>query len=324
MTTVEDADKLFNDVTKAMQEDDSNKLSELLAQETPEQEQPDEPELPADEPEEEVPQDDDSPTTEEEETPPTEDKSGKTPNVPDDVADLRAKLQKLEKENHSLRSQAGRVPAVQRKLAKLDKELEALRASPSSQTSTKVKPKVDELLKDVRATDPVLADAISNALAAAISEIEKETITKDEQTLRTLRETTAEEYREAEATRLLEMYPEAPAVFQSPQWSEWKKAQPERVRALALSDNADEVALAFELFARDLQSRYPDMMPAPAATHEVDTDKARQIEETRNRQKQTQPQGGTHKTPVKGRMPMDAESLFLKYSEDIRKNLHGT
>ena len=39
--TQEEANKLFNSVSQAMREDDSNKLSELLAEESPEeQEQP--------------------------------------------------------------------------------------------------------------------------------------------------------------------------------------------------------------------------------------------------------------------------------------------
>lgn len=308
MTNELDANKLFNDVTKAMQEDDSNKLSELLAEETPlDEEQPDDTPL-ADEPEEiEV---------EDENSPPEEEAGEEEENDP--LAELREQLAAMQKENQSLRSQAGRVPHVQRKLDELDKKLAQLTASPSSQASAKITPKVDELLKDIEDTDPVLAKAMKEVVAAAVDGIDDEYRSREIENLTALREQEAKAHQEAEIARLLEMYPMAPEVFASPQWTEWKKEQPDHILNLAQSNSADAVAMAFDLYARDMQAQYPEL-----AAKLGGNEKANKVEEERHRKKQTAANLDRPNVPAKDKGPTNPEALFAKYSEEIRKEIHG-
>lgn len=305
----DDINKLFNDVSKAMQEDDSNKLSELLAQETPEEEEHPEQELPADEPEDEPAEEVEEESSED--SPPEE--ADKDP-----LEDLRAQLAAMQKENQALRSQAGRVPHVQRKLDELDKKLAQLTASPSSQASAKITPKVDSLLKDIDETDPVLAKALREVVATAVEGIDEEHRSREIENLTALREQEARAYQEAEAQRLLEMYPMAPQVFQSPQWAEWKKEQPDHILKLAQSNNADAVALAFDLYAKDMQAKHPEL-----AAQAGGNDKANKVEEERQRKQRTAANLESANAPVKGKGPQNPEALFAKFSEEIRKELNG-
>ena len=313
-------DKLFQEVSKAMQEEDTLKVSELLAQETPdtdnEQEHPED-ELPADEPE-----DDTEETSEEEESDNEEEESPseKTGKKDDDpLAELRTQLAALQKENQSLRSQAGRVPHVQRKLDEMDKKLAQLMASPSSQASAKITPKVEQLLKDIDDTDPTLAKALKEVVATAVEGIDEEHRSREIENLRALREQEARAYQETEAQRLLQMYPMAPQVFASPQWAEWKKEQPDHVLKLAQASDADAVALAFELYARDMQAKYPETV-APKLEN---NDEANRVEEERKRKKQTAANLDRGNAPLKDKGPADPAALFAKFSEEIRKELNG-
>lgn len=320
MTNDFDPNKLFQEVSKAMQDDDTLKVSELLAQETPEaddEQEHTEDDLLADEPEENAEETSDEEESENEEEDSPSEKTGKEDDDP--LAELRTQLSALQKENQSLRSQAGRVPHVQRKLDELDKKLAQLMASPSSQASAKITPKVEQLLKDIDDTDPTLAKALKEVVATAVEGIDEEHRSREIENLRTLREHEARAYQEAEAQRLLQMYPMAPQVFASPQWAEWKKEQPDHVLKLAQASDADAVALAFELYARDMQAKYPDAV----GTGQADNDEANKVEEERKRKKQTAANLDRGKAPLKDKGPSDPAALFAKFSEEIRKELNG-
>lgn len=335
--TDSEAQKLFNQVSKSLQNADSEKLSELMEQEAPLEEAPIE-EVKPEEAEESVeqPEDDDG---KEEVTPPEEkaEEAGEEKKEevaePDELTKLREQLAKVSKENHALKSQAGRVPHVQRKLQELDKKLEEiakLRASPSSQPSAKIKPKIDDLLKGVKSTDPELADAIAAAIAEATDGLAADSLTNEEKTLRLIRDNEHQTYQDLEANRLLEMYPNAPDVFASSSWAEWKSTQSPRMQGLATSDSADDVATAFELYARDMMAKHPELAAktevakeeTPAAKS-AEALKAEQIETERKRKKETSANVQNPSAPGKVGMPDDPEALFKKFSEQIRKERTG-
>lgn len=325
MTDDKEANKLFEQVSKAMQEQDTLKVSELLAQEAPEEEPLDE-DIPADENEpevEEVEDDEEIPHEQDEEDTSEEDEDSagdKADNEEDDsLKELREQLAALKKENQSLKSQAGRVPHVQRKLDEIDKKLKQLQASPSSQPSAKITPKVDELLKDVEDTDPALAKAIRESLTTAIDGFDEQQRSREIEHLKALREEEQKAYYEAEAERLLEMYPNAPEVFASPHWAEWKKKQPKHILDLAQSDSADAVALAFDLYAKAMQEEYPELAPVKS-----ESEKANKVEQERQRKQHKAANLSRSNVPAKGKEPTNPDALFAKYSEQIRKDLTGT
>lgn len=336
-----DAATLFNQISKAVQNDDSDKLSTLMNPQASVEDV-------------EVPVVEDKPANVSDDVQPDDDNKEETPDplAEDKPADdnandkddtkpvekseldiLKEKLAKAEKDNHSLRSQAGRIPHVQRRIQELDKKLEELaksKTSPSSQTSTKIQPKVLELLKGLKETDSELADTIANAIEAATNGVADEMLTKEEGTLRLLREQEFQTYQEHETNRLLEMYPNAPEVFRSPSWAEWKNEQSERVLGLATSNNADDVSFAFKKYAEDMIAKYPelakvedkvvaDATPPASATSEA----AKKVEAERQRRKETAVNVSNPSAAGKVGLPDDPEALFKKFSEEIRKERTG-
>lgn len=336
----EDAERLFNNVSKAVKDNDLEKLDTLYREPTPddtELEDDTAPDVDDDTPDDSQPDLDDQPDDEEgkETSPPDEadeelpDEEDKGTGVDKELAELKAQLESMKKENHALKSQAGRVPHVQKRLRELDKKLEELKsASPSSQTSTKIKPKLDELLSDLKETDSVLAETIARAIEQATNGVDEELRAREIENLSFMREREAREYQAQEASRLLEMYPNAKEVFTSPHWAEWKEKQSEGVLALATSSNADDVARAFKLYADDMVAQYPDLAKSTADTAKKTDDpeaaaKAKKIEEERARKKQTA--ANIHSPSAQGKtaLPDDPEALFKKFSEQIRKERTG-
>ena len=316
-----EAQELFAQVSTAIQ--DADKLNELMSAEPTEEEEitetPTSEETTTEEENTSVEMTEET-TTEEEETPPAK----------SELDELREQLQKMQKENHALRSQAGRMPHVQRKIKELDAKLEELNqraASPSNRPSTAINEKVKAALKGIGDTDPELADAIAEAMKTAISGQEDHMLTRERETLELLRQQEYQAYQAGEVQRLLDMYPNAPEVFASQSWKEWKSQQTERIIALADSDSADDVSFAFKLYADAMLAQNPNL----AAQVDKDTGvdeaanraKAAQIEQERKRKQEKSVVVGSPAAQGKVSLPDDPEALFRKYSEEIRKNISG-
>ena len=230
-----DPQKFFNEVSQAIQGDDNVKLSSLFEQETPEEERPEE-EVPAEEPEQELQEEDnEQPAEEAGEEQETEQKDE------DPIAALRAEIETLKKGQHEIKSQSGRVSSLQRRLAEYDKKLAELDKATSSQASTKVKPEIEEALKELQETDPVLARTIQSVMDKALGGVDAEMHTKERERITALRDADYAAYQEEQKEVLLSHVPNAVQVFQSDSWSKWKQSQPKHVLDLAQSDDAQAV-----------------------------------------------------------------------------------
>lgn len=342
--STEEAQKLFNQVGKAIQESDSVKLSEIMDKQPLTEEEPKTEDQPADGTTDEVVNEPVDAAKEDETDPPEQKADDNVEKKDENPVEEKTELDKLKeqlaavsKENHALRSQAGRVPHVQRKIKELDKKLEELtkqHASPSSQPSTKIKPKVDELLKGIRGTDAELADAIAAAIAEAVDATAQDIRTTEIDTVKLLRANEVSTHQDVEAQRLLEMYPNAPDVFKSSSWSDWKSnLQSEgrdRILGLAVSDNADDVALAFELYAKDMVAKHPELAKvsekkeeSTSVSNPAAAKKAEEVEAERKRKKESSVNLSNPTAPGKVGLPDDPNALFSKYSEEIRKQRTG-
>lgn len=319
-----EAQELFNQVSTAIQ--DADKLNELMSTE-PEEEESEEVSTETEETGTSTEEEEETPSNETEEITTEEEEEAQPKN---ELDELREQLQKMQKENHALRSQAGRMPHVQRKIKELDAKLEELTqraASPSNRPSTAINEKVKETLKGIGETDPELAEAIAQAMATAISGQEDHMLARERETLELLRQQEYEQYRSGEVQRLLDMYPNAPEVFTSPSWKQWKSQQTERILALAESDNADEVSYAFKLYADAMVALNPELAAQVSKDTSVDDAankaKAAQIEQERKRKQEKSVVVGSPAAQGKVSLPDDPEALFRKYSEEIRKNISG-
>lgn len=243
---------------------------------------------------------------------------------PDELAKLREQLDKLGKENHALKSQAGRVPHVQRRLKELEERLEALnKPSPANHPSATIQPKVLEKLKGIRESDPELADAVAKAIEEATSGIAAETVARQREILELQRNQELESYQAAQIGLLLEMVPNAKEVVASPQWSEWKNAQSADIVRLAESDDAASVALAMRLYGEDMRVKYPQLAQQPQKTEatkpsDEDAAKAAKIEQERIARQAAAAKVSPSSVTPQGGLPDDPEALFKKYYADIR------
>lgn len=332
-----EADKLFAQINGAMSADDNVKLTELTASaegEVAEVEQAQE------EPEQETTSDEQVEDTSSEDTttqdgkesqesdtppePPAQAESVETAQAkePNELELLKDQLAKLKKENHGLKSQAGRVPSVQRQVAELTKKLEELQtaSTPSNLPSSKLTAKLQDSLKDIEKTDPALAKAIIDAVNAASDEVATDNIARNREVLTTIRDSAIEEQKQVQMGLLLEDYPNAIEIFKSDGWKTWKQDQSENVQRLAASGQAKDVSLAFELYARDMIAKHPELAQkeTPAANPQ-----AAKVEEARQQRQAASVQVTTKAAPAKVKMPDDPELLFKQAWADIEKQQSG-
>ena len=313
-----DHQKFFNEVSQAIQGDDNVKLSSLFEQETPEEERPEE-EVPAEEPEQELQEEDnEQPAEEAGEEQETEQKDE------DPIAALRAEIESLKKGQHEIKSQSGRVSSLQRRLAEYDKKLAELDKATSSQASTKVKPEIEEALKELQETDPVLARTIQSVMDKALGGVDAEMHTKERERITALRDADYAAYQEEQKEVLLSHVPNAVQVFQSDSWAKWKQSQPKHVLDLAQSDDAQAVLMALDLYKRDMIAQNPDLNKSKTEEQSVVVDeRANKLEEERKRKQLNAANLDTGKAPSRTKLPNNPEALFQQDFDKIMKEITG-
>lgn len=325
-----ESEKLFAQMSSAIRNQEFDKIDELAtspeeedtpeatpAVDAPEVEQEDTPENTGTE----IPADEDQPEE-------GKDKKKETPAEKTDqekLAEALALIDKVKQENHNLRSQAGRVPHLQRQVQQIDKKLEELKeqaTSPSSRPSTKLTERITPKLAKIKDADPELADVLAELLADATDGVATDLWDAEARSLQAQRQEVAQEIKEAEVSRLLEMYPNAPEVFKSPSWKSWEAKQSRQLQTLANSDTADDVAFAFEKYAKDMIELYPELAQKEEVTS-PNNDEAARIEAERQRKKQTTVVVGSPNPAGRQQKPENDEALFKQYSEQIRKEITG-
>ena len=344
-----EANKLFMEISGALKDGDTTKVDELFVNSTVE----DEPQPVDDEDDSALSEEDSTPNAKSEDeevdagddsdedadppegadgNPADEDGKDELATLKAQIAELKKEREKADREIHHFRSQAGRMKAISRDMKKYDERLEELQrqlASPSNRPSAAVLGKVKEKFKSIEDIDPELASILESALGDALVGIETDNLNREKETISLLRQREIEDYETAEADRLLQMYPNAAEVFNSPAWKEWKQEQPKGIVALAESSSADEVATAFRLYSDAMLAKYPELntgngskQGVPAAQKQPDP-KATQIEAERKRKKEGATSVGSPNAQGKVGLPDDPNALFNKYYEQIRKERFG-
>lgn len=331
-----ESEKLFAQMSNAIRNQEFDKIDELATspeeEDTPTPEEHEEGEAGTPDPkdtettsttdEKEIPADEKKP--EEDETKKKETTAEKTDQ--EKLAEALALIEKVKQENHNLRSQAGRVPHLQRQVQQIDKKLEELReqsTSPSSRPSTKLAERITPKLAKIKDADPELADVLADLLADATDGVATDLRDAETQSLQNQRKVVEQEIRDAEIARLLEMYPNAPEVFKSPSWKTWEAQQSDRIKLLANSDNADDVAFVFERYAADMIKLHPELAKKKEEETPSQNDEAAKIEAERQRKKQTTVVVGSPTPAGRKQMPENDAALFEEFSKQIRKEITG-
>lgn len=195
------------------------------------------------------------------------------PKVKDQVKKLK---DELAQRDHKIKSELGRVPALQRQVEELKRSLSVPRATPApkpeaaADKTSAAKSKFDEKLARVKEIDPDLADLLVSLKEDVEGPLRKEFsdgLTKAQAESQRKEE---EAIFDREYTKLVSLVPQAPQVFKHPLYKQWKSSQSEYVQQLAGSLYADDVVIALEQFAKYTQQYHPELAgtSAPAATTE--------------------------------------------------------
>lgn len=344
--TEQDDNKEYDSIAKALNEGNSEELDRLMAasdddapkdEAKPPEESGDDANKeddvpPKEDPEEDKSKEDDFDKLLKDDEPPASDKKDDKPEAAPSAASP-AIDKELEQELHRLRSDAGRVPFLQRRLADLERELRAQKArtpnagtdktatsKPADLSSIELDEETQKELDELKEIDPVLARTLERmhkkAIAAANSRADHvvDTFTKSEQE--------AEEQRffmeqKAELTRMI---PQHEAVFAMPEWRQWKDTLTPGQRALAESAYASEVGQAIYAFAADMQRKNGN---APAAdTQDTSANPPDKTAVAKARDRKVDADASVKSPAAKADEPFDEDKYFTEMYERERKNSH--
>ena len=214
---------------------------------------------------------------------------------PEAAAAASPTTEDLQRELHRLRSDAGRVPYLQRRMQELERELRASKARDSQSTATadavstegvEIPAHLKKKYDQIRETDPDLADTLEETAKLQIAFARQQGAVAVEQSLQAQQEEEDRKFFMEQKSKLLSMIPDAERVFAMPEWKQWKESLTPGRRALASSAYADEMAQAIYAFAADYQAargqpviQQPTQATpaaAPAATPENPVQQARE------------------------------------------------
>lgn len=162
----------------------------------------------------------------------------------DDLAELKEQL-------HRAKSDAGRVPHLNRRVQELERQLASLQ-SPADKpdTSAELPSKLKEKLDRLREVDPDLADTMEEAYRAN-AEATNNVASAYQRDLELRKTRQEEEYVASEYNKLVAAIPEAEEVFRSPEWERWVGMLSPNHKAMANSSDANEVITAIQAFKVD-------------------------------------------------------------------------
>lgn len=247
---------------------------------------------------------------------------------------LTEREKELQRELQRYKSDAGRVPFVQKRLAELERELRAYKAR-EAQTTQGVNSKINATdvvldedtqreIDSLRETDPVMAKLLEKVAKTAIATSRHNT----EQAVTTLTqaEQEDEDYRflMEQKQALLAEIPRADEIFATPQWKEWKTTLTPGQRAMAESSYAADVRQAIYAFAAAMQSQQaapaPVIPAAPAPAAKASTEASEKVKEARERK--VAGSAEVKSTSPKKSVELDDDAFFREAYESIGKTSH--
>lgn len=181
-----------------------------------------------------------------------------------------SELEALRTDLHRYKSDAGRVPFLNRRVQELERQLQDASRTPAPKPETagdlppNLKAKVDRL----REVDPDMADTLEETYKTIAAEHNK-LAAAQLRDIEIRRQSEDNAYATDQYTRLVNVFPEAPQVFASQKWKDWKSRLTPNYRALAESSNADEVAEALRNFKVDAERHMGGYDWATRTTTEV-------------------------------------------------------
>ena len=154
------------------------------------------------------------------------------------------KLEELKKQNealqHRIASDDGRVSALQRKINELE-------SAQKPQEDLKEAIQNPEKWAEVKEDYPELADGLETFVKSQIEERLKK-VEEISAKVGTFEQKAIQEDRQRELEKLAQVHPDWHEIAQSSEFKGWVSAQPEKVRALADSDDAADAAFLLDTY----------------------------------------------------------------------------
>lgn len=264
----------------------------------------------------------------EEDTPQDAAAEGDDPDAAGDPPDYKAENDRLLLEVHRYKSDAGRVPNLQRRLTELEKELRA-KPTPAARNpelqegkaTSELPPALKQKVDALREIDPDLAELLEGIGTYS----QQGAIQYTEQQLRQIEDDREEQQARAffdeQLTQLEQAVPEAMQIFSMPQWPEWKAGLTPGQRAMTESGYASDMVIAINAYKHYLQQtgQLPNT-PAQAAQPTAEELEAKKVQAARTRRQDTSV--NTKGTPAKKEEPFDESKFFAEMYEKICKETH--
>lgn len=250
-------EQAFQDVWGAL--DDRAKLNEMMKP----AEKPETPPQAAEPPKEPVPEAKAQPTPPV--TPPEpQAQQPEPPKEPAAVAPVKPPQTPEEELAHRIKSDLGRVPALQREIAELKAQLALKPASPkdgSAPSPPKAKFPTSERFKKLRDQDPELADTIAEAIVSSRDEVLQE-----QQALQhRVEQSNHQQYLQRQSEIIQHYVPHIGDIVNGEEWKEFVATSSPGIRNLCNSSEAQECLLAVNLYESWLPTRYPEKAKKPEA-----------------------------------------------------------
>jgi hypothetical protein len=245
-------------------------------------------------------------------------------------------IEELRRELHRYKSDAGRVPHMQRRMAELERELRANKArNPDNPNGVKPTPDVSSIeldeetknqIEELRSVDPVAAKTMERVAKAAIAAAAARSTTAFETYVSEEQKADDERFYIEQKSILGQMIPQADQIFATPEWQAWKQSLSPGRRAMAESAYADEVAQAIYAFAADMQRYQAQQQGTPthqaAPTPNTPVPNVEESEVHKARQKKVARAAGVPNTAAKKDAPLDEQAYFEQMYGDIAKANH--
>lgn len=318
----------FDSLAQAMASGNSEELNRLMdVKATPDPELNDDS---AEKPEEGEEKVDDAPEPVEK---PSEGEEAKV-DTPEPAQPEPSEIEQLRAEVHRLRSDAGRVPYVQRRNQELERELQQLRAkdaatkaAPSNNDDVELDAETKAIIDELKETDPVMAKAYERVAKLAVSTANAKVSTAFEEFTRTAQESDDERYYNEQKAMLVERVPQAYQIFATNEWQQWKQGLTPARRAMAESPHAEEVVTAIYAFAADMQAlrggapqQPAPAQPAPAGSEPAVDEAAIKAAQARNRKVATAAEVSS--SAAKATEEFDEAKMFEEMYTQIGKANH--
>lgn len=200
----------------------------------------------------------------------------------EDLASIREQL-------HRAKSDAGRVPHLNRKVQELERELTRLRTPAATpDTPSDLPANLKTRIEKMKEIDPEMAEILEETYRASSARTEEVAAAYSRYT-QSQQAREDEQHLQSEYSKVIAAIPEAEAVFRSPEWEDWKKRLTPNHLAMADSIHSNEVINALQAFQHDAQHLYggykwkaqPAPTPAAVAAPPQSSPTARAVETSR-------------------------------------------